>query len=103
MLITKGEKGGACRSHEGKRAREIERQRRHAPVSGMRLRVRRWTVIKCFGERDSAASVVETAKKFREGFESPWADSGSHHGARFAGKPSDSNLSPEKQGMLVIF
>ena len=56
-------------------------------MSGMRLRVRRWTVIKCFGERDSAASVEETAKKFRDGFESPWADSGSHDGARFAGKP----------------
>ena len=98
MLTTKGEKGGACRSHEGKRARETERQWRHAPVSGMRLRVRRRTVIKCFGERDSAASVVETAKKFRDGFESPWADSGSHFGARFAGKPSDCSASVQGAG-----
>ena len=98
MLTTKGEKGGACRSHEGKRARETERQWRHAPVSGMRLRVRRCTVIKCFGERDSAASVEETAKKFRDGFESPWADSGSHHGARFAGKPSDCSASVQGAG-----
>ena len=98
MLTTKGEKGGACRSHEGKRARETERQWRHAPVSGMRLRVRRCTVIKCFGERDSAASVKETAKKFRDGFESPWADSGSHFGARFAGKPSDCSASVQGAG-----
>ena len=98
MLTTKGEKGGACRSHEGKRARETERQWRHAPVSGMRLRVRRCTVIKCFGERDSAASVEETAKKFRDGFESPWADSGSHFGARFAGKPSDCSASVQGAG-----
>ena len=88
----------ACRSHEGKRARETERQWRHAPVSGMRLRVRRCTVIKCFGERDSAASVEETAKKFRDGFESPWADSGSHFGARFAGKPSDCSASVQGAG-----
>ena len=67
-------------------------------MSGMRLRVRRRTVIKCFGERDSAASVVETAKKFRDGFESPWADSGSHFGARFAGKPSDCSASVQGAG-----